>query len=80
MLCPTLFIEGLIQSYRDTDTNIACVAHGGLYWMMLPLVLKNVSTELITQYGFEYATCIIAELRPTGLFCVEWNGHVVEGP
>ena len=72
------FIDGLIQRYGGTETNVACVAHGGVYWMMLPMVLKNVSTEFISQYGFEYTACIVAEWRPTGLFCVEWNGHVVE--
>jgi hypothetical protein len=43
--------------------------------MMLPLILKNVDTELISSLGFDYASSIVAELRPDGLFCVEWNGH-----
>lgn len=71
------FIEGLIQVYGDTDTTIACVAHGGLYWMMLPLVLSNVTTQLIRQYGFDYTACIVAESRPSGLVCIKWNGHII---
>ena len=72
------FIAGLVQRYGDTEINVACVAHGGVYWMMLPLVLKNVDTDLIARHGFEYATCIVAEWRSTGLYCVDWNGHAVD--
>ena len=36
------FINGLIEQYKDTDKNILCVAHGGLYWVMLPHVFINI--------------------------------------
>ena len=74
------FIEELVNRYKGTETHVVCVAHGGLYWMMLPVVLNNVTPELISRYGFEYTACIVAEWRSTGLFCVEWNGHPVEAP
>jgi hypothetical protein len=73
-------VEELVNRYKGTETHVACVAHGGVYWMMLPVVLKNVTPELIARHGFEYTACIVAEWRPTGLFCVEWNGHPVEAP
>ncbi|MGC1375845.1 MAG: histidine phosphatase family protein [Anaerolineales bacterium] len=72
------FIAGLVKRYGDSDAAIACVAHGGVYGMMLPVVLKNVDVELVSRFGFEYTACVVAELRPAGLFCVDWNGHSVE--
>ena len=72
------FVEGLVSRYGDSEAEIVCVAHGGVYWMMLPLVLGNVDHALIAHYGFDYTACIVAELRPAGLVCVEWNGHVVD--
>ena len=45
--------------------------------MMLPVVLKNVDKEFIAQHGLHNATCVAAELRSEGLYCVEWNGHPV---
>lgn len=72
------FIAGLVQCYGNTEINVACVAHGGVYWMMLPVVLKNVDADLIARHGFEYTSCIVAESRPTGLYCVEWNGQPVD--
>ncbi len=69
------FIESLTREYGDTDAGLICVAHGGVYWMMLPLVLKNVDHALIVKYRIKNAACIVAELRPEGLVCVEWNGE-----
>ena len=68
------FIEDLVRRYRSSDDGLLCVSHGGLYRMMLPLVLRNVDNDLISRHGFEYTTCIVSELRPEGLVCVEWNG------
>ena len=68
------FIEGLVNQYRDPGAGIVCVSHGGVYRLMLPLVLKNVDHGLIVRHGFDYTTCMVSEGRPTGLYCVEWNG------
>jgi broad specificity phosphatase PhoE len=67
-------IEGLVARYGATDANLLCVAHGGVLWMMLPLVLPNVDADLMSKHGFSHATCIISELGPDGLRCVEWDG------
>ena len=70
------FIENLIQQYQRTDANLLCVGHGGLYWMMLPLVLKNVNTEFIAErHGFPYGTLIVSEWSPEGMVCREWSGE-----
>ena len=68
------FIEELVAQYSDTDATLLCVAHGGVLWMMLPLVLPNVDNALMSQHGFGHATCIVSELGPDGLRCVEWDG------
>lgn len=69
------FIERLVREYGATDAKIVCVAHGGLLWMMLLLVLKNVDTAFIEQHNIHYTTRIVAEPRHDGLYCVEWNGQ-----
>jgi broad specificity phosphatase PhoE len=65
-------IEGLVA--HDTDANLLCVAHGGVLWLMLPLVLSNVDTDLMSKHGFGHTTCIVSELEPDGLRCIEWDG------
>jgi|WetSurMetagenome_2_1015567.scaffolds.fasta_scaffold283996_2 2,3-bisphosphoglycerate-dependent phosphoglycerate mutase len=68
------FVEGLVAQYGDSDANLLCVAHGGVLWMMLPLVLPNVDNDLMSKYRIDHTTCIVAELNPDGLCCVEWDG------
>ncbi|MGE5250070.1 MAG: histidine phosphatase family protein, partial [Bacteroidota bacterium] len=70
------FVEGLVDRYGSSEVRIVCISHGGLYRMMLPLVLKNVDQDLINARGFEYASCVVAEARLEGLYCVEWNEHL----
>ncbi len=72
------FIEGLVHQYGSTESGIVCVSHGGVYWTMLPVVLKNVDTELIARHEFGYTSCVVAEWRPEGLYCVEWDGAVID--
>jgi len=71
------FIEGLVAQYGDTDANLLCVAHGGVLWLMLPLVLSNVDSDLMSQHGFGHTTCIVSELGPDGLRCIEWDGFKI---
>ncbi|MFN8530822.1 MAG: histidine phosphatase family protein [Anaerolineae bacterium] len=74
------FINGLIEQFGATNARIVCIAHGGLYWMMLPLILKNIDTDFIRRSQFAYTACITAEWRPSGLWCTDWNGLPVETP
>ena len=71
------FIEELVAQYGDTDANLLCVAHGGVLWTMLPLVLSNVNNDMMSKYRFDHTTCIVAELGLNGLRCVEWGGVVI---
>jgi broad specificity phosphatase PhoE len=69
------FIESLTDRFAGSGETVLCVSHGGVYWMMLPLVLANVDTQFIhARRGFDYTACIAAELRQGRLWCTEWNG------
>jgi 2,3-bisphosphoglycerate-dependent phosphoglycerate mutase len=67
------FIKGLVTQYGHTDANLLCVAHGGVLWMMLPLVLPNVNHDLMTKHGFGHTTFIVSELGRDDLRCVAWD-------
>ena len=69
------FVEERVWRFCGTGQNLLCVGHGGLYWMMLPEVLANVSIEDIRRLGgFANTSFIAAEERDGRLVCVEWNG------
>jgi len=72
------FIERLVRQYGETSAHLVCVSHGGMYWTMLPLVLRNVDNAFITQRGgFDYTVVIHAELNSGGLVCTQWNGELI---
>ncbi len=68
----TEFIAGLVDRYENTDAQLVCVSHGGVYRMMLPLVMKELDTRRVAEEGFGYTSCIVSEWHPTGLQFVEW--------
>lgn len=66
------FIEGLIQNHKDTNRNILCVAHGGIYTAMLPVLFENIDHAFVIEKGVAHTSPIIAEVRPAGLYCTTW--------
>lgn len=68
------FVANLVQTYRDTNDVIVCVAHGGLYSMMLPMILSNITYETGSRYGYGYTCIIETQPNPDRLDCISWNG------
>jgi broad specificity phosphatase PhoE len=68
------FLADLERQYKETDEVILCVAHGGLFGIMLPLVLSNVSYETSSRYGYDHTCIIETQFTPAGLTCTAWNG------
>jgi probable phosphoglycerate mutase len=71
------FIKMLVEQNKDTNRNILCVAHGGLYLAMLPLILKNIDHVFANEQGYAHTSPTIAELRPDGLYCTAWCDKVI---
>ncbi len=71
------FVEGLIQEYGATQNNLLLIGHGGLFQSMLPLVFTNVAFDQVLDLPFRHTGIILAELAPTGLRCLEWDGQVM---
>jgi broad specificity phosphatase PhoE len=64
------FIESL---KRDDDEDILLVGHGGLFHLMLPLILTNIDNEFVNSHGIGLTDCIIAELRTDEFVCLQWG-------
>jgi probable phosphoglycerate mutase len=67
------FIDSLIQESLTANSHVILVGHGGLYHLMLPLVLKNIDNDFVRRHPISYTGCIIAEQRADGLYCMRWN-------
>ena len=67
------FIEALTHNGLHTNHHILVVGHGGLFQLMLPLVLTNVDDAFVRSHGIEHTGCIIAEQQPAGPVCLQWG-------
>lgn len=67
------FIAHLTQDGIGTDSHLVLIGHGGLFRLMLPLVLTNIDQQFVHAHGIAHTTCIIVELYPEGLRCVQWG-------
>ena len=73
------FIEKLVEEYQDTSRNILCVAHGGLYLAMLPVIFKNIGHAFADEQGYPHTTPTVAEVRADGLYCTAWCDREISG-
>ncbi len=68
------FMQRLTEQYQDTDANVLLVAHGGVFLLMLPLILTNVGFTFGRTHILPNAALVLAEQREEGLVCVSWDG------
>jgi broad specificity phosphatase PhoE len=69
------FLEDLSQG--NEDKNILLVGHGGLFTLMLPIVLTNVDHSFATSLGIGNAEYILARQESTGLVRLQWGERVL---
>lgn len=67
------FIKALTQDGLHTNQHVLFVGHGGLFQLMLPLVLINIDDAFVGSHGINHTDCIIAEQQPAGLVCLQWG-------
>ena len=71
------FIDRLLDAYGALDVNILLVAHGGIYHVMLPLVLENVTFENSLSRPLGNTAFALAQAREDRLHCLEWSGEMM---
>ena len=67
------FIEDLLRQGRNNDDPILLVGHGGLFQLMLPLLLTNVDDLYVQSHGMGHTEYILAEGRGSDLVCLQWG-------
>jgi probable phosphoglycerate mutase len=72
------FVENLVQASSREEKNILLVGHGGLFLLMLPVVLKNIDHSFATAHGLDNTEYVLARQEPGGLICLQWGKQVLE--
>lgn len=66
------WLGGLIHRYAETKEVLLLVGHGGLYRIMLPEVLVNVSPRFALDHPLGHTGYVLAEPGEEGLVCIAW--------
>ena len=64
------FIESL--KHRNDEITLL-IGHGGLFHLMLPLLLGNVGNDFVVSNNIGHTECVISELRSDGFVCLQWG-------
>ena len=64
------FIESL---KHEGDDPLLLVGHGGLFHLMLPLILTNIDHDFVRTHWMKHTECVIAELQAEGFVCRQWG-------
>ena len=67
------FIEELTHNSLYKDAHIVLIGHGGLFLLMLPLILTNIDHSFAIFHGIRNAEYILAEHSQRGLVCLQWG-------
>ena len=63
-----------IESFKyEGDDHILFIGHGGLFHLMLPLVLTNIDNDFVSSHGMDYTDGVVAELRSGRWVCLQWG-------
>jgi broad specificity phosphatase PhoE len=73
------FIDELVSANSHGDRHILLIGHGGLFLLMLPLVLNNIDHSFATACGIGNVEYVLAEYGTRGLVCMQWGQHILGG-
>ena len=63
-----------IESFKhESDDHVLLIGHGGLFHLMLPLVLTNIDNDFVRSHWIDHTECVIAELHSSGFICQQWG-------
>jgi len=64
------FIESI---KHGGEKHILLIGHGGLFHLMLPLILTNIDNDFVNSHSIGHIECVIAELHSDGFVCSQWG-------
>jgi broad specificity phosphatase PhoE len=73
------FIQNLIADDEYKKSNLLLIGHGGLFLLMLPVILSNVDHPFATSHGLGNAEYVLAEQRGDELVCLQWGQVILKG-
>ena len=57
----------------ESNGHMLLIGHGGLFHLMLPLVLSNIEDDFVRTHWIGHTECVIAELQDGRFVCRQWD-------
>jgi broad specificity phosphatase PhoE len=67
------FIATLAQDICFADAHILLIGHGGIFKLMLPLILTNIDPPFVAEHGINHTDCITTEYQFGKFRCLQWG-------
>jgi len=71
------FIQELTRNSLNRDAHILLIGHGGLFLLMLPLILTNIDHSFAVSQGMHNAEYVLAEQSQNELVCLQWGESIL---
>ena len=71
------FIDNLKDNHSYQDAHILLIGHGGLFLLMLPLILSNIDHSFAVDQGLHNAEYVLAERQDNTLVCLQWGEEIL---
>jgi probable phosphoglycerate mutase len=66
------FVPFIERFKHESEDQILLIGHGGLFQLMLPLVLTNIDNDFVRSHGIGHTEYVVAELCPGSFTCRQW--------
>ncbi len=67
-------IDHVLAAHRADDGGVVLIGHGGIFSLMLPLVLPGIDRVMALHYPIGNTAFALVEVTPAGLRCRNWFG------
>ena len=67
------FLPFIASLENHGDEHILLIGHGGLFHLMLPVLLPNIDYDFVSSHGLGHTDCVIAELVSGQFVCRQWG-------
>lgn len=58
---------------KSNERHVLLVGHGGIFHLMLPLILTNIDSDFVRSHSIGHTECIVVELTSDGFICRQWG-------
>lgn len=73
------FLNNLVDRFRNHETTILCITHGGLLYAGLPGLVENITYAFVRDNPLANAACVVIIRNGDHWICEQWGEKLLKG-